>query len=223
MATFICRKLRISYLKPLLDSFQGSFKDNLRFFAGLYFLYRWIALILTITLSDFNLVYTAVEIFIVIVLVLHALFQPYASRVHNMIDTLLFGNLALINALTFEHYYKFRTRSGRQAAVEYTKASASFQLVLIYLPLLIMAMYVTVLIFRIIYRQSNKLNAEWATSISLQKLRSSFSQWDSSDEEELPHRLIAGAADYECFEDTDRITYATKEEMNTGSGINATY
>ena len=223
VATFICQKLRISYLKPLLDSFQGSFKDNLRFFAGLYFLYRWIALILTITLSDFNLVYTAVEIFIVVILVLHALFQPYASRVHNMIDTLLFGNLAVINAFTFEHYYKFRTRSGRQAAVEYTKASASFQLVLIYLPLLIMAAYVVVIIFRIIYRQSSKKNAEWTTSISLQKLRSSFSKGDSSDEEELPHRLIAGAADYECFEDTDRITYATKEDLNTGSGIDPTY
>ena len=211
---FICQKLRIGYLKPLLDSFQGSFKDNLRFFAGLYFLYRWIALILTITLSDFNLVYTAVEIFIIIMLVLHALFQPYASRLHNIIDTLLFGNLALINAFTFAHYYKFRTRSRRQEAVEYIKASAAFQLVLIYLPLLIMAACVFVLICRNIYRKSTKINAEWTTSIPLQKLRSSFSKGDSSDEEELPHRLIAGAADYECFEDTDRITYATKEESD---------
>ena len=209
---FVCQKLRISYLKPLLDSFQGSFKDNLRFFAGLYFLYRWIALILTITLSDFNLVYTAVEIFIVVMLVLHALFQPYASRIHNIIDTLLFGNLALINAFTFAHYYKFRTRSRRQVAVEYTKVSAAFQLALIYLPLLIMAAYVIVLICQNIYRHFDKKNAEWMTSIPLQKLKSSFSKGDSSDEEELPHRLIAGAADYECFEDTDRITYATKEE-----------
>ena len=222
IATFICRKLRISNLKPLLDSFQGSFKDNLRFFAGLYFLYRWIALILTITLSDFNLVYTAVEIFIVVTLVLHALFQPYASRVHNIIDTLLFGNLALINAITFAHYYKFRTRSGRQAAVEYTKASAAFQLVLIYLPLLVVAAYVViVIIFRIIYKPSSrKENAEWVNSIPLQKLRSSFSKGDSSDDEELPHRLIAGAADYECFDDTDRITYTT---MNTGSDTDVTY
>ena len=225
MAAFISRKLRISYLKPLLDSFQGSFKDNTRFFAGLYFLYRWIALILTITLSDFNLVYTAVEIFIVVMLVLHALFQPYALRVHNMIDTLLFGNLALINAFTFAHYYKFRTRSGRKAAVEYTTASAAFQLVLIYLPFLIMALYVIGQISRIVCRQSNARNpAAWVISMtSLQKLKSSLSKRHSSNEEELPHRLIAGTADYECFEDTDRITYATKEELNRGSDANATY
>ena len=36
---FLSQKLSISNLKPLLDSIQGSFKDNLRFFAGLYFLY----------------------------------------------------------------------------------------------------------------------------------------------------------------------------------------
>ena len=215
VATFIARKLRISNLKPLLDSFQGAFKDNLRFFAGLYFLYRWITLILTITLSDFNLVYTAVEVFIVVILILHALCQPYASKVHNMIDTLLFGNLAVINAFTFAHYYAFRTKSGRQVAIEYIKASAAIQLVLIYLPLLIMGVYTVVLICRIVYRKSDQKNAEWTTSIPLQKLRNSFSKEDSCDEEELPHRLIAGAADYECFEDTDRISYATKEESNS--------
>ena len=43
--------------------------------------------------------YTAVEIFVVDMLVLHALFQPYASKFHNTIDTLLFGNLAFIMLL----------------------------------------------------------------------------------------------------------------------------
>ena len=220
VATFVSRNLQISRLKPLLDSFQGSFKDSLRFFAGLYFLYRWITLILTVTLSDFNHVYTAVEIFIVIMLVLHALCQPYASRVHNAIDTLLFGNLTLINAFTFAHYYTFRTKSGGQAAVEYIKASATIQLVLIYLPFLIMAVYMIVLVGRNVYKQSNKKNAEWTTTLFL---GSYFSTGGSSDEEELPHRLIAGAADYECFEDTDRISYVTKEELNTEPNIDATY
>ena len=87
MAIFISQKLQINNLKPLIDSFQGSFKDNLRFFAGFYFLYRWIVLVLTVTLSNFDLIYTALEIFVVVMLVLHALFQPYASKFHNTIDT----------------------------------------------------------------------------------------------------------------------------------------
>ena len=55
---FACLKLRITSLKPLLDSFQGSFKDNMRFFAGLYFHYRWIALILNTIPSDFEKKFT---------------------------------------------------------------------------------------------------------------------------------------------------------------------
>lgn len=98
MFTFTSQKLQISKLKPSLDSFQGSFKDSLRYFAGLYFLYRWITLILAVALSDFSLIYTSVEIFIVMVLVLHTVCQPSISRVHNTIDILLFGNLAFINA-----------------------------------------------------------------------------------------------------------------------------
>ena len=211
IATFISQKLQISKLKPILDSFQGSFKDNLRFFAGLYFVYRWITLILTITLTNFDFIYTAVEIVIVVMLVLQALCQPYVSKVHNTIDTLLFGNLAFINAFTFGHFYEFRTKSGEQSSVEYIKPTAAIQLVLIYLPFLIMAVYVIVLICQMVYRQSDKKGAEWTTSIFL---RSSFSVGDNSDEKELPHRLIAGAADYSCFEDTDRITYATKKESN---------
>ena len=105
----------------------------------------------------------------------------------------------------------FRTKSGEQSAVEYIKTSAAIQLVLIYLPFLIVAVYVIVLICQIVYRQSDKKGAEWTTSIFL---RSSFSVGDNSDEEELPHRLIAGAANYSCFEGTDRITYATKKESN---------
>ena len=153
-------------------------------------------------------------------LVLHALFQPYASKFHNTIDTLLFGNLAFINAFTFAHYYTFRANSGGQAAVEYIKALAAIQLMLISLPFLIMATCVIVLIYRTVYRQFNTKNAEWTSAIFL---KISFSIGDYSDEEKLPHRLIAGAADYSCFEDTDRITYATKEESNAESDTNATY
>ena len=36
------KKIPISKLKPFLDSFQGCFRDNFRFFAGLYLIYRWI-------------------------------------------------------------------------------------------------------------------------------------------------------------------------------------
>ena len=33
----LCKKLQVVTLKPLLDSFQGTFKDNMRFFARFLF------------------------------------------------------------------------------------------------------------------------------------------------------------------------------------------
>ena len=214
-AEALCQKLRISRLKPLLDAFQGTFKDNMRFFAGLYFLYRWIALILTITLSDFYKVYTALEVLLVVILALHSLCQPYALKAHNMIDTLLIGNLALINAITFVHYYIFRTRTDFQAATGDITVSAAIQLVLVYVPLVVMGVYILVLVCRRGYKQADKRNAEWTKSITLQKLTSSFSKEDSH-EDDLPYRLIADA------DDNDRNTYA-HTEIHSSTKPDGTY
>ena len=121
----------VSQLVPiqLLDSFQSCFKDEVRFFAGLYFLYRLFPLIafsLSFNLADF---YTALNIFFIFVFVIHAIVQPYTRRLHNVIDFLLFGNLATINALTLLHYHKIV--QGRRHHL-----STFFpQLGLIYLPL----------------------------------------------------------------------------------------
>ena len=120
----------------LLDAFQSSFKDEYRFFAGFYFLYR--ALILgafaySRTLTAF---YITVQIQLTVVLALHAIFQPYKSRRHNIVDALLFTNLAFINGLSLSNYtasivnsLKMTTRS--------IHAMASVQNLLISLPLLI--------------------------------------------------------------------------------------
>ena len=209
---FISRVLPISSLKPLLDSFQGCFKDNLRFFAGLYFIYRWMPLLLDIFISSFSVFYTAVEALIIVISTLHVLFQPYARKGHNMVDALLFADLALINAITFAHYHIFRTKVGRQLVTEYITPSVITQLVLIYLPLLVAAVYVLVLVCRSGCGQRRQSESPKLTSVPLRKLKdfvSSIGKEDNCDSEDLPHRLVAGDVKYECFEDTDRITYVT--------------
>ncbi len=87
-------------LKPFFDSFQGCFKDEFRFFSGLYFIYRFFIM--------FNVLYNYlqdsfffIEIQLLLMLVVHAVCQPYKKRLHNIIDTLLFGNLAVIIAITY--------------------------------------------------------------------------------------------------------------------------
>ena len=203
----ISRKLRIISLKPLLDSFQGSFKDNLRFFAGLYFLYRWIGLFLAATYSNYGLFYTVVEISLIIILALHAICQPYIEWIHNVIDTLLFADLAIINALSFANYYISQS-SGDLSII---RAIASIQLVLIYLPI------VTVAIVGVLMLHSKCTNCERGQSqngesnadISGQNIFkltplvrhiNSTSVSNTLEEEELPYRLIASDVDNNHFE-----------------------
>ena len=129
----IIQKLSISRLKPLLDSIQGCFKDNLRFFAGLYFLYRW-SILLTCN-GNFSTYYTAVGDIIILILTLHTICQPYIKRAHNIIDALLLADLALINSLSFLNYHKSLSQGMQYGA---TISPAIVQLVLLYLPLVVM-------------------------------------------------------------------------------------
>ena len=123
----------------LLDAFQSSFKDEYRFFAGLYFLYR--ALILGAfayarTLTSF---YIVVQIQLTVVLALHAIFQPYKSRRHNIVDALLFTNLAFINGITLSNYMASLVNSIKGKAGSII-GLAGLQSLLISLPILIVIM-----------------------------------------------------------------------------------
>ena len=133
---FFCQLMPTTNLKPLLDSIQGCFKDNFRFFASLYFLYRWTIPIIHMNPSMFNVYYTAVSGVLVFILTLHTICQPYIKRVHNITDALLFANLLLITLLSSLNYHKSRDhRKDDQAGVV---SSFTVQLVLIYLPLVVM-------------------------------------------------------------------------------------
>ena len=94
----LCIIIPLEKLKPLFDSFQGSFKDKYRFFAGLFFIYRLSALLLYAVTDSVTLFYTLLEIQLIVTLIVHAVVQPYKLHSHNMVDILLLGLLALINA-----------------------------------------------------------------------------------------------------------------------------
>ena len=203
----ISRKLRIISLKPLLDSFQGSFKDNLRFFAGLYFLYRWIGLILDATYSNYGIFYTVVGISLLVILALHAICQPYIERIHNVIDTLLFADLAIINALSFANYYISQSTGD----LSIIKTLASIQLILIYLPIVSVAVGALIFNCKCICRkgQGGQSQSEEAGDNGqkifkmkplVRHLKSTSVSTTLNDEEELPYRLVAGDMDSNHFE-----------------------
>ena len=133
---FISQLIPTTNLKPLLDSIQGCFKDNFRFFAGLYFLYRWAIPLIHMNPSIFNVYYTAVSGVLVFIISLHTICQPYIKRIYNIVDSLLFANLLLITLLSSFNYHKSHGHNNAQQ--EGISSSFVVQLVLIYLPLIVM-------------------------------------------------------------------------------------
>ena len=103
VAIFLWRIMPIQ----ILDSFQNPFKDEYRFFAGLYLLYRALILTVRVNAQTFLNSYAAIELTLGSITVLHAVFQPYKKRVHNIIDLLLFYNLAFLNGIVQYTYTSF--------------------------------------------------------------------------------------------------------------------
>ena len=85
----------LSRFVPLLDAFQSSYKDKMRFIAGIYFLYRVLAFI-TYMYSEI----VPPVLLAVLILGIHSILQPYKSRQHNVIDAFIFLNITIINCLT---------------------------------------------------------------------------------------------------------------------------
>ena len=120
-------------LKPLLDSFQGTYKDNYRFFAGISFLERLAfaaAFAFSNTAHNF---YASIVSVTVVVFLLHAWAQPFAKRHHNFIDLFLLADLAIINILSWYNYLIIDDDDESVSAVAYV------QVVLVYVPIIYIA------------------------------------------------------------------------------------
>ena len=126
-----------SKLKPIMDSFQGYFKDNYRFFGGLYFLYRLLPPVMFCISHGYLEYFILIEVVFIAMLVIHVLVQPYSCRWHNIIDCCMFADLAIINGLTIFNY-SFQSYDSEKGLVE---ANTWIQIVLLYLPLVYISVY----------------------------------------------------------------------------------
>ena len=102
---FINKVLLIHKLKPVLDSFQGDYKANLSFFAGLYsFLYRIIFFSLVVTGSspDVDYLLLVIVMFFMIILLIHVLVMPFKSCIDNASYTLIY--FLMLNIIIIELY-----------------------------------------------------------------------------------------------------------------------
>ena len=126
----------------LLDSFQNPFKDNYRFFAGLYFLYRLSVLTVRATVHNLIQSYVGVGLLLLVCILFHSTCQPYKSRLRNVVDMLLFFNLALLNSIVQYMYMTFATRP-RGVTQTASNKVVVVQIILLLVPLLCAAAYLT--------------------------------------------------------------------------------
>ena len=152
----LCRILPLERMKPMFDSFQSCFKDKYRFFAGLYFLYRLVALLSFLITDSLTKFYIALEVQLIVMLTLQAITYPYHKRWHNIIDVLLFANLAVINAMTMYNYKKSKERTNDTRSIN---AVSAIQTILVSTPFVCMVCFIVLqLVLRI--KSARKRNQE---------------------------------------------------------------
>ena len=168
----------------LLDSFQSCFKPNRRYFAGLYFLYRIMTLLVYTATSTLTQFYTLLTLGMILVITVHSIAQPYKVLWHNILDAFIFANIMAVNALTLYSFHILRV--GNDNSSRSINTALSVQLLLMYLPLI----YIVMLLARKIYVEvkrrypamectCNALNFEDSTS--LPSLRDSVSYHEFQD------------------------------------------
>ena len=110
---FVNHKINFIKIKPLLDQFQGCYKDKFRYFASYYMIFRLIILII--------LVINATNIFITLYLLLvacslmmfiHTAVRPYLNHLLNLFDSFVLLIMTfIITLLIIESYRGFPTNT----------------------------------------------------------------------------------------------------------------
>ena len=103
---FLNSKINFVKVKPLLDQFQGCYKDKYHCFAGYYMICRLIIITIVIAnpSNDFIFQYLLITACVIMALV-HQIFRPYSNSVLNMFDGAIFHFLVLVSVLPLAESY----------------------------------------------------------------------------------------------------------------------
>ncbi|XP_065888117.1 uncharacterized protein [Dysidea avara] len=117
--------------KQFLEEFYGPYEQKYCFYAGVLFLYRVLLFVTNNAADSLGFQYVCQQILLIFFIIIQTIVQPYSTmyNIANKLDTLIFCNLALINALTIYNYYSVLNVSDQ------TEVALWAQLVLIYIPL----------------------------------------------------------------------------------------
>ena len=128
----------------LLDTFQGCYRKDCRYFAGLYFLWRLIT-ILAYALSDtWILRFMIQQIVVTVMIILLSIFRPYRADLNflNYVDILIFSNLAFLNVVTLYLHVIYKVDPKSTSTINIILFSVQY--VAVFLPLVYMVGYLVV-------------------------------------------------------------------------------
>ena len=97
---FLNRKINYFRIKPLLDQFQGCYKDKYRWFAAYYMICRLIIIIIII--ANFSDVFISRYLLLTastIIALVHETIRPYANNILNIFDGTILQLMVLVTAL----------------------------------------------------------------------------------------------------------------------------
>ena len=137
--SFLWKFYPVDKVHFFLDTFQGCYRNNMRFFAGLYFLFRLTINGAYLATSSWPMQFIIQQMACIIMVALVSLCQPYnrENNLFNYVDNLIFTNILILNSLTF--YLYVSSSSGN----EHPSLSVFvIQYILILLPLVYMIGYI---------------------------------------------------------------------------------
>ena len=134
---FLRKRYPITKIRILLDTFQGCYKINMRFFAGVYFLFRLVINVSYIFCNTWLDQFIVQQIACSLMVAIIALCQPYERNFLNYVDILIFTDLAIVNGLSFYLFSIFKSHR----KVNPPMAAFVLQYCLVFIPLIYMLLY----------------------------------------------------------------------------------
>ena len=92
---FLKSKINFTKIKPLLDQFQGCYKDHLHCFASYYLICRQVLIAIAFS-SDFDNALYYLQAVSIVIVTIHVFVQPYRSDTLNKLDGIILLTIILI-------------------------------------------------------------------------------------------------------------------------------
>ena len=160
---FINKCLMIDRLKPVLDAFQGYYKDYLQFFAGLQiFFYRTLFfLIVVVTTPDIDKSLLFIAGYFLVIILIHNLVMPFKKYIDNAVYSMIY---MLMLAITIIELYTITSDTFFEALIW-------FQIILCLLPLCCFVSYYTWKLIKVVRKIFGRSKVEKVVEVSLQHLK----------------------------------------------------